>query len=290
MAKKKLGQGMDLLFMDSVEESGKGAQTLRISSIEPNRDQPRTKFDEASIVTLADSIRQHGVLQPLLVRPAENGMYQIVAGERRWRAARMAGVAEVPVVIRELSDKETAQIALVENLQREDLDPIEEAMGYKGLIEDFGMTQNEVAETVGISRSSVTNSLRLLELDGEVRELLRSGEMTVGHAKVILGIEDKEKQKQLAKETVQKGLTVRETEQLVRQAKEEASGSAPKVKIKGKEYFERPAFYGELEIALKEAIGQKVEIKMGKNGSSQMKITFSSEEELAGFAKRFSDK
>ena len=183
MAKKKLGQGMDFLFNDNIsEEEAKGAQTLRISAVEPNKNQPRNKFDENAIVSLADSIRQHGVLQPILVRPVSDGAYQIVAGERRWRAARMAGLTEIPVVIRELDDGQTAQIALIENLQREDLNPVEEALGYQGLMNDYGMTQGEVAQTVGKSRSTIANSLRLIELEDSVKKMLEEGEITPGHA------------------------------------------------------------------------------------------------------------
>lgn len=284
MAKKRLARGMDTLFMDSVEESGKDLRTLRVSALEPNKKQPRTRFDQQAIAELAESVQKHGVLQPLLVRPLENGSYQIVAGERRWRAARMAGLQEVPVVIRELSDKETAQIALIENLQREDLDPIEEAKGFKGLIDEFGMTQNEVAETVGISRASVANSLRLLELEENVMQMLQDSLITVGHAKALLGVADKQQQLRLAKEAAEKKLTVRQTEQAVASLREDK----PSPRSRDGKYFERPAVFGELEIALRETLGQKVEIISGKNGSSQVKISFADEDSLKEFARRLS--
>lgn len=294
MAKKKLGQGMDLLFMDSVEESSTGGQTLRISSIEPNKNQPRIHFDESAIITLADSIRQHGVLQPLLVRPVGNGSYQIVAGERRWRAARMAGLSEVPVVIKEMNDKETAQVALIENLQREDLNPIEEALGYQGLVSEYGMTQNEVAQIVGRSRAAVSNSLRLLELEESVQKMLENGEISVGHGKVILSLSDKKKQRELAEAVVSKGLTVRQTEQSAAKMKaSENGGEAPESKKKtvsrDEKFFKKPTVFSELEIALSDSIGQKVTVSENGDGTSEMKITFDSIDSVKDFAKRLSD-
>ena len=213
MAKKKLGQGMDFLFNDSVEDIiANQPTTVRISAVEPNKNQPRRAFDENAIIALADSIRQHGVLQPLLVRPISDESYQIVAGERRWRAARMAGLTEIPVVIKEMDDKQTAQAALIENLQREDLNPIEEAMGYRGLLDEYGMTQNEVAQTVGKSRAAIANSVRLLDLADDIKESLKNGDISVGHAKVILGVADFNSQSILAKQIIDKGLTVRQAE------------------------------------------------------------------------------
>ncbi|NLZ46812.1 MAG: ParB/RepB/Spo0J family partition protein [Clostridiales bacterium] len=292
MAKKKLGQGMDLLFMDSVEDSGKETTTLRLSLIEPNKNQPRTHFDEESIVNLAESIRIHGVLQPLLVRPLESGAYQIVAGERRWRASRMAGLTEVPVVIKELDDRETAQIALIENLQREDLNPIEEAQGYRGLMLEFDMTQNEVAQTVGRSRAAISNSLRLLDLEESVQKMLVDGEITVGHGKVILGLNDLEEQKELAKSVVAKALTVRQTEQALIKIRDagnaELNENDNKKIYKDAKYFEKSSVYSEIEIALTDLLGEKVSVNANKDGSSEVKISFSDEEALKGFAKRIS--
>ena len=183
MAIKKsgLGKGLDLIFAENDTEDPNSVVVLKISEIEPNRDQPRKEFDEEAMAELADSIAQHGILQPLLVRPIFGGGYQIVAGERRWRAARMAGVSEAPVVVRELTDGQVMELALIENLQREDLTPLEEALGYQTLIETYGMTQDEVSKTVGKSRPSVTNALRLLHLPEEVRELLEEKKISAGH-------------------------------------------------------------------------------------------------------------
>ena len=289
MAKKKLGMGMDYLFNDnSVEEEAKGNVMLRISAIEPNKNQPRTNFDENAIITLADSVRQHGVLQPILVRPLESGNYQIVAGERRWRAARMAGLSEIPAVVKELSERETAQIALIENLQREDLNPVEEALGYRGLMDDYGMTQDEAAKVVGKSRSTIANSLRLLELADGVKEMLKNGELSAGHCKAILGIDDEKKQCEAAKEVVSKGLSVRQTEQLVAKVRE-ALGGKPKVKVVDGGYFSKPAYYSEVEISLKQSIGQKVSVSKNKDGSATVKISFANDEALSEFVKRFGE-
>lgn len=189
MAKAKggLGKGLEALFADNSTDEA-AVSTLAVSEIEPNRGQPRKQFDPAALADLADSIRQHGVLQPLVVRPMPDGSYQLVAGERRWRAARMAGLSQVPVVIKELSDSETMALALIENLQREDLNAIEEAMGYRDLMENFGLTQEQVSAKVGKSRPVVTNALRLLGLPEEVRGLLSEGKLSAGHARALLSL------------------------------------------------------------------------------------------------------
>ena len=191
MAKKGLGSGLDTLFMDNTNDI-QVKKTLRTSEIEPNRDQPRKVFSDEAIAALADSIREYGVLQPILVRPLGTGMYQIVAGERRWRAARMLGLDEVPVNIKELSDLEAMQIAIVENLQRENLNPLEEASGYSELIEKFGMTQEKVAKLVGRSRSAVANAVRLLTLPESVQKMVESGDLSAGHARALLAFDDEE--------------------------------------------------------------------------------------------------
>ena len=191
MIKGGLGGGLDSLFEDNSTEVHV-KKTLRLSEIEPNRSQPRKYFDETAISALADSIREHGILQPLLVRPIPLGGYQIVAGERRWRAARMLGLDEVPVIIRELNDLETAQIALIENLQRENLNPMEEAMGFQRLMDEFGMTQDDIAKFVGRSRSAVANAVRLLKLPEKVQEYLIDGSISAGHGRALLGFEDEE--------------------------------------------------------------------------------------------------
>ena len=187
MAAKKggLGKGLDAIFMENATEDSNHIITLKISEIEPNRTQPRKDFSEEAMAELADSISRHGVLQPLLVRPLAGGGYQIVAGERRWRACRMAGVSEVPVVIRDLSDSEVMQLALIENLQREDLSPVEEAMGYQTLIEQYQFTQDEVSKTVGKSRPAMTNALRLLSLPEDLLQLVSEGKLSAGHARTL---------------------------------------------------------------------------------------------------------
>lgn len=192
MAKKKggLGKGLNAIFMENESEDSNSTVTLKISEIEPNRAQPRREFDEKALAELADSISQHGVLQPLLVRPLLDGGYQIVAGERRWRASRMAGLTEVPVVIRELSDGETMELALIENLQREDLTPVEEALGYQQLMDKYSLTQDEVSRAVGKSRPAVANALRLLNLPEEVLSLVGNGRISAGHARTLLSFKD----------------------------------------------------------------------------------------------------
>lgn len=217
MGKKQtgLGKGLDALFSDNEVGREEGSQMeVRISEVEPNKEQPRRTFDEASISTLADSIKEHGLLQPILVRPLEGGGYQIVAGERRWRACRMLGMSEIPVQIREISDHHAAQIALVENLLRENLNPVEEAQGYKDLVERYGMTQEEVAKSVGKSRSSVANMLRMLNLPEEVQDLLRKGRLTAGHAKALGGFGDTESMIKAAKKAADGQMSVRVLENM----------------------------------------------------------------------------
>ena len=260
MAKAKLGglgKGLDALFVDN-ETKDSGNMMLRLSSIEPNKDQPRKQFDEDALIELADSIRQHGVIQPLLVRPLDNGMYQLVAGERRWRASRMAGLMEVPVVIRDLSDHETMEIALIENLQRKDLNVIEEALGYQQLMEKYDMTQEKVAERVGKSRPAVANALRLLNLPEQVIDMVKTGEVTAGHARALLAIEDNDLKIEAALLIVRKGMSVRQTEALA-------------VNIgKRKEKTEnKPVGIDYLALAAKQlesSLGRKVKMTEGKKG------------------------
>lgn len=221
MAKKGLGRGLGSLFDESspstVELSEKDTVvTLRISQIEPNKNQPRKQFDKEKIEVLADSIKEHGVIQPIIVTKF-NDMYRIVAGERRWRAAKKAGLKEIPVVIREYTDIEIAQIALIENLQREDLNPIEEAIGYRSLIDKFNMTQEAVSETIGKSRSAIANSIRLLSLDEPIQNKLISGEISSGHARALLSLDNSELRLTLLDAIVEKGLNVRQTEALAKQ-------------------------------------------------------------------------
>ena len=213
--KKGLGAGLSVLFgEDEFNESESELITLPISKVEPRREQPREYFDEAALQELADSIAQFGLIQPIVVRKLESGYYQIIAGERRWRASRMAGLSEVPVRVIEADDRRTAELALVENLQREDLNPIEEAKGYKALIEVYGLTQDEAAKIVGRSRPAITNSMRLLSLSEPVLELVETGKLSAGHARALLPIADGKKQLEAANEVISKALSVRKTEEL----------------------------------------------------------------------------
>jgi ParB family chromosome partitioning protein len=217
MAKPKkggLGKGLDVLFVDN-DTTDNGILNLRVSDIEPNRDQPRRHFDEAALAELADSIQQHGVLQPLVVRPLPGGGYQIVAGERRWRASRMAGLSEVPAIVRDMSDSEVMEIALIENLQREDLNIMEEAAGYHALMEEYDMTQDQVASRVGKSRSAVANALRLLNLPDDVAAMVREGKLSAGHARALLPLSPAQ-QAEAVKAILANALSVRQTEQLVK--------------------------------------------------------------------------
>ena len=206
MAKKLggLGKGLNAIFIENDSEKGDGAVTLKISEIEPNRSQPRQSFDEAALSELAESISAHGLLQPLLVRPLPLGGYEIVAGERRYRACRMAGLTEVPVVIRELTESETMELALIENLQREDLTPLEEAEGYNVLMKEHNFTQEEVAQSMGKSRPAIANALRLLKLPESIREMLREEQISAGHARALLTLENEEQMKAVAEEIIKK--------------------------------------------------------------------------------------
>lgn len=282
MAPKKggLGRGLDALFVDNSIEEISTANTvkLRINEIEPNRDQPRKTFDEEALSELADSIAQHGVIQPLLVRPVSDG-YQLVAGERRWRAARLAGLSEVPVVVKELSDSETMEIALIENLQREDLNPIEEAEGLQLLIDTYGLTQDECAKRVGKSRPAITNSLRLLNLPKELSELVKNSLLSTGHARALLPIGDKEKMVSLADEIIKKGLSVRETERMVKMMLKNTEAKAEK-RVK-----KRDTYYDEVELALGETMGRTVKVFVGKGNKGTLEIEFFGKEDLAKIAK-----
>ncbi len=214
--KKGLGIGLDILFGgdDYEDEADSELLNLPISKVEPNKEQPREYFDEKALQDLADSIAQYGLIQPVVARRLDSGYYQIIAGERRWRASRIAGLTEIPVRVIKADDRRTAELALVENLQREDLNPIEEAKGYKSLIDEYGLTQEEAAKSVGRSRPAITNSLRLLSLTKEVISLVEIGELSAGHARALIPIEDSEKQLKAAHEVIKKSLSVRKTERL----------------------------------------------------------------------------
>lgn len=277
MAKAKggLGKGLEALFADNSTDEA-AVSTLAVSEIEPNRGQPRKQFDPAALADLADSIRQHGVLQPLVVRPMPDGSYQLVAGERRWRAARMAGLSQVPVVIKELSDSETLALALIENLQREDLNAIEEAMGYRDLMENFGLTQEQVSAKVGKSRPVVTNALRLLGLPEEVRGLLSEGKLSAGHARALLSLGEEELIRQAAADTVKKGLSVRQVEALAKRQKQQKAAPKP-------QNAWDQSFFAEVELALSQCLARKVKVE-GENGRGRLVIEFYDEDDLRSIA------
>ena len=261
LAAKKggLGRGLDALFADnSVEEnSSASAVKLSLNEIEPNKDQPRKTFDEKALSELADSIAQHGVIQPLLVRPMPDGSYQLVAGERRWRAARRAGLSEVPVVIREMSDSEMMELALIENLQREDLNPIEEAEGLQQLIHTYGLTQETAAARVGRSRPAIANALRLLSLPTPILELTRDGKISAGHARALLSLNDEEKMVEIADQILKKEISVREVERL-------AKAAAKEKKQPENHPLRRDTFYDEVELALTNSLGRRIKVNLNK--------------------------
>lgn len=281
MAKKGgLGRGMDALFLDnSATENGTSAVKLAIHEIEPNRDQPRKNFNEKALNELAKSIEKNGIIQPLLVRPMSDGSYQLVAGERRWRAAHMAGLHEVPVTIREMTDEEASVFALIENLQREDLNPVEEAEGLKSLIETYGFTQEEAADRVGKSRVAVTNTLRLLKLPQSVLTLLGDGKITAGHSRALLGLDDEKEMLRIADSAITNELSVRQVEKMVKYA---AQGEKATPKKRDKK---RDKYYDEVELALTEALGRKVKIYLSKGGKGTLEFEFFGKEDLTQLAK-----
>ena len=274
MAKKigGLGKGLSAIFSENDTEDNNEVVTIKISQIEPNRNQPRRSFDEDALEELSQSIKEHGVLQPILVRPQIYGGYQIVAGERRYRASRLAGLTEIPAIIKELSDSETMQIALIENLQRRDLSDLEEAKGYQTLMDEYGFSQEEVARTVGKSRSAVANTLRLLGLPDDVKELLEQGKLSAGHARALLAVEQDKEIKEAADKIIKEGLSVRQTEKLVK-----SIGSAkPKKKA-----VQKLSPYAEVELALTDALGTKVTVTENKKkGGGTLNIEFYDPEEL----------
>lgn len=267
MAKKQkgLGKGLGALFSESpelsLEQPDSGPNTLPIQKIEPNPNQPRQDFDPEALEDLANSIRDHGLIQPITVRPTESGYYQIIAGERRWRASRMAGLTEVPVNILEADDQTAAELALIENLQREDLNPVEEARGYETLIETYGLTQEGVADILSVSRPAVANTLRLLKLPEAVLNLVEIGALSAGHARALITLESEALQVQAANQITRQQLSVRQTELLVKRLKRQAP--------------EEPAadplavdYYRECEVNLTRQLGRKVKIRKGKNGGT----------------------
>ncbi len=286
MTKKRgLGRGMESVFADnSIEtsESGSGAIMLRLSQIEPNPDQPRHEFDTQSLAELADSISNHGLIQPITVRPSENGFYTIIAGERRWRASKMAGLSEVPVIIMDVDDKKAAELALIENIQREDLNPIEEAKAYKSLIDEYGLTQEQAASRVGKSRVAVTNSMRLLDLPDEILDMISAHKLSAGHARALLGLKNKSELLPLAELISASELSVRAVEEKIRKlnsAKPEQISEDP----------QKAEYYKVLESRITAHLGNKVAIRRNSKNKS-ISIAFDSSEELEDIITRLCGK
>lgn len=282
MAKKSgLGRGLDALFTDNSVDSSENNSpvTLKLNEIEPNKEQPRKTFDEKALSELASSIERNGVLQPLLVRPMADGSYQLVAGERRWRASRIAGLTEVPVVIKEMSDEQAMEIALIENLQREDLNPIEEAEGLQLLIERYNLTQEEAAARVGRSRPAIANALRLLGLPDEIRTLTKEGKISAGHARALLSFEKKSDMVSVANTIAEKNLSVRDIEKL---AKLSAQKNNKRTSNKNSA---RDIFYDEVELSLSDVLGRKVKVFTSKNGGT-IEIEFFDKDDLQKISKQ----
>ena len=255
-------------------DSKTGAMIVKISSVEPNMDQPRKQFDEDALMELSESIKQYGVLHPLLVSDKKD-YYEIIAGERRWRAAKLAGLTEIPVIVKEFSEQELVEISLIENIQREDLNPVEEAMAYKRLIDEFHLKQDEIAERVGKSRTAVTNAMRLLKLSEKVQQMLIDEMITAGHARAIRSITDKEKQESIAMKVFDEKLSVRETEALVKRMLE-----PPKTAKKSKFSSAEDAIYESLEEKMKSIMGTRVQIHRKKNDKGKIEIEYYSKDEL----------
>ena len=277
-----LGKGLDSLIKENKtakhtapvkkEVVNAGPIMMKINDVEPNRDQPRKHFEEDALLELADSIKQFGILQPLIVQK-RNDYYEIIAGERRWRAAKQAGIKEIPVIIKEYTDQEIVEISLIENIQRENLNPIEEAMAYKRLLEEFDLKQDEVAERVSKSRTAVTNSMRLLKLSERVQQMIVDDMISTGHARALLALDDEEQQYILANKIFDEKLSVRETEKLVKALK----NPKKEVKVQKQEHM---FVYDNLEEHLKNIIGTKVSVNPKANGKGKIEIEYYSEEEL----------
>ena len=281
--KKGLGKGLDSLITDKVSkpvkpksEHAADAVMIDIKKVEPNREQPRKKFDEDALIELSESIKQFGVLQPLLCQERDD-YYEIIAGERRWRAAKIAGIKEVPVIIKKLSEQEIMEISLIENLQREDLNPIEEALAYKRLIDEFKLKQDEVAERVSKSRTAVTNAMRLLKLNEKVQQMVIDEMLTTGHARALLGIEDQDIQYVLAQQIFDQKLSVRDTEKLVKSMQNEKKG---KKKEPEKLDSKLLAIYSDLEEQMKKIMGTNVLINSKNSNSGKIEIEYYSQDEL----------
>ena len=285
--KKGLGKGLDSLITNKVEkpaepsvevkvDNANGAVLMNINKVEPNREQPRKKFDEDALLELSESIKQFGVLQPLLVTERDD-YFEIIAGERRWRAAKMAGIKEVPVIVKKLTEQEIMEISLIENIQREDLNPIEEAQAYKRLLTEFNLKQDEVAERVSKSRTAVTNAMRLLKLNEKVQQMLIDEMLTTGHARALLGIEDEEKQYEVAQKIFDEKLNVRDTEKLVKNIQNEKDNPPTE---KNKIDPQLIAVYRDLEEQIKAILGTKVYINPKDNKKGKLEIEYYSQDEL----------
>lgn len=271
--KSGLGKGLDLLIPTVPEKEDQEPQMLKISQVEPNRDQPRKQFDPEALKDLAGSIRQYGIIQPIIVCKKPD-YYEIIAGERRWRAAKLAGLKQIPVVVKEYSDKEIAEISLIENIQRENLNPIEEAKAYKSLIEEYDLTQEELSERISKSRTQITNTMRLLKLHEDVQKMLTDGALTAGHARALLGLEIQEEQLRIAEKVVEENLSVRQTEDLVRQI-----NNPPKTRKASKKPV-NSVFYKDLERRMTETLGTKVRINQKEPGKGRIEISYFSEDDL----------
>lgn len=271
---KGLGRGLGALLGDFSQEAeaDSGLKTLPLQKVEPNPDQPRRDFDPEALEALSESIAQHGILQPLTVREMENGYYQIIAGERRWRAARLAGLREIPAIVIEADDKKATELALIENLQREDLNPVEEAMGYSRLLEEYGMTQEDAAKRVGKSRPAVANALRLLQLQPEILEMVKTGALTAGHARAILTIKEPKKQKEAAQKIAALDLSVRQAELLCRNLNREPKPE-PEAQPLAVDYI------AECEKSLSRHLGRGVKIVNGKR-KGRFELEFYGQEDL----------
>ena len=280
MAVKKggLGRGLDSLFNENATDEG-GVINVNLNDIEPNKEQPRKDFDEESLSELAESISAHGLIQPIVVKPNANGRYSIIAGERRWRACRIAGLYEVPVIIKDAEPQELMELALIENLQREDLNAVEEALGYRSLIDSFGLTQEEVSKRMGKSRTAVTNALRLLNLNDRELQALRMGVISAGHARALLAVEDTNVREQML-QMAENGASVRELEKQAANAKKEKTALKKQTKN---------TYYSEVELSLKNELHRKVNIKSNGKGKGTLTVGFFSDQELADFAKRLAE-
>lgn len=274
--KKGLGKGLDALFEDNaldLEQSGGGEELLRVSAIEPDKNQPRKTFDQEALEELAASIKEHGLIQPIIVSPIDGERYRIIAGERRWRASRLAGLEEIPALVRDYTTREISEISLIENLQREDLNPIEEALGYRNLIETYGMTQEKVAQTVSKSRSAVANTMRLLALPEQILDFIKTGELSAGHARALLALENADQQLAIANRIITEELNVRQTEALIKKSKKEPK--APVLPDPGIAQALK-----ELETRAATGVGNKVSIRHKPGNKGKVEIAYHSVAEL----------